>query len=183
MFVFGHLGITLGLFTLLEQKLPALKGRIDYAAILIGSLLPDLIDKPIGRVIFSGTIDNGRIFAHTLLFFFLLCGAAFYLWKSKKDARLLSLSAASFCHLVEDNMWESPVTLFWPLLGWKFPSSPGLYDGILGYFRSVFMYAYTPAMDYAFVSEIVGILILVFLGIRYLRQNDLFYLLSEGLKP
>ena len=183
MFVFGHLGITLGFFTLLEHKLPALKGRIDYVAILIGSLLPDLIDKPIGRVIFSGTIDNGRIFAHTLLFFILLCGTAFYVWKKRNDLRLLFLSAASFCHLVEDNMWEAPTTLFWPLLGWKFPSNPGLYGGILGYFKSVFMYAYTPALDYAFVSEIVGIMILVFLGIRYLRQNNLLCFLSEGLKP
>ncbi len=26
-------------------------------------------------------------------------------------------------HLVLDSMWETPQTLFWPLLGWRFPAS------------------------------------------------------------
>ncbi|WP_370572427.1 metal-dependent hydrolase [Methanomethylovorans sp.] len=183
MFVFGHLGITLGLFTLLEHKLPALKGRVDYAAVLVGSMLPDLIDKPIGRIIFSGTIDNGRIVAHTLLFFMILCAGAFYMWKRKNDPRFLFLSAASFCHLMEDNMWDTPATLFWPLMGWQFPSSPGPYDGIFGYFQSIFIYAYTPALDYVFISEVTGFVILVFLGVRYLRQKNILYAISRALKP
>jgi len=183
MFVFGHLGITLGLFKLLEHKLPVLKGRIDYAAVLLGSMLPDLIDKPIGRVIFSGTIDNGRIFAHTLLFFIVLCAVSFYLWKRKDDIRPMFLSAASFCHLIQDNMWEVPATLFWPLMGWQFPSNPGPYDGILDYFQTLCTYAYTPALDYVFISEATGFIILLFLSVRYLRQKYLSYIISGAVKP
>lgn len=183
MFVFGHLGITLGLFVLLEHKFPSLKGRVDYMAVLFGSMFPDIIDKPIGRVLFSGTIDNGRILAHTLLFFIILSAISWYIWKKKNESGFLFLSAASFCHLVEDNMWEAPATLFWPLLGWRFPSNPGPYDGVVDYFRTLFTYAYTPALDYVFISEVTGFMILVFLSIRYLRQNNLFTIISGALKP
>lgn len=183
MFIFGHLGITLGLFMLLEHRLPALKGRIDYTAVLFGSMLPDLIDKPIGRVIFSGTIDNGRIFAHTLLFFIVLSSAAFYIWKKKNDMRAISLCAASFCHLVEDSMWEAPATLFWPLMGWQFPSNPGPYNGILDYFQTLMTYAYTPALDYVFMSEVVGFMVLLFMGTRYLLQKYLSDANAGALEP
>ncbi len=183
MFVFGHLGITLGIFKLLERKIPVFKGRIDYAAVLLGSMLPDLIDKPIGRVIFSGTIDNGRIFAHTLLFFLVLCSFSFYLWKRKNDIRYMFLSAASLCHLIEDSMWKVPATLFWPFMGWQFPSNPGTYGGIFDYFQTLFTYAYTPALDYVFVSEVTGFIVLLFLSVRYLRQKYLLSVISGAVKP
>jgi membrane-bound metal-dependent hydrolase YbcI (DUF457 family) len=183
MFIFGHLGITLGLFKLLEHKIPVLKGRISYVAVILGSMLPDLIDKPIGRVIFSETIDNGRIFAHTLLFFVFLCSVSFYLWKRKNDIRFMFLSAASFCHLIADNMWETPATLFWPLMGWQFPSNPGTYGDVLNYFQILFTYAYTPALDYVFISEVTGFIVLLFLSVRYLRQKYLLYVISGAVKP
>jgi membrane-bound metal-dependent hydrolase YbcI (DUF457 family) len=176
MFFFGHLGITLGLFKFIEHKLPFLKGRIDYTTVIIGSMLPDLIDKPIGRIIFSETIDNGRIFAHTILFFIILSSVAFYIWKRKKDSRFLFLSSASLCHLIEDKMWEVPETLFWPIMGWNFPSNTGTYSNIFDYFLTLFIYAYTPTLDYVFLSEIIGLTIIVVLVFNYLKQKDSVYI-------
>jgi len=46
-----------------------------YSFILIGALLPDLIDKPIGKIMLAESLSNGRLFAHSFLFiFFLLFG-------------------------------------------------------------------------------------------------------------
>jgi len=45
---------------------------IDTRVLLIGSLLPDIIDKPIGNYLFRDTVSNGRIVCHTLLFFILV---------------------------------------------------------------------------------------------------------------
>src|SRR5437667_342927 len=45
MFILAHLGIGLGLTWLLAWKSPA---RFDYRLVLFGSILPDLIDKPLG---------------------------------------------------------------------------------------------------------------------------------------
>jgi hypothetical protein len=72
MFVFGHLGITLGIaFILFQFVLPRIGIRpkkINYLFIAIGAILPDLIDKPIGRILLGESVANGRLFGHTLLF-------------------------------------------------------------------------------------------------------------------
>ena len=56
--------------------------HIDIRVLLIGSLLPDIIDKPVGLLFFSETLSNGRIFCHTLLFFILMTIAGLYLYRS-----------------------------------------------------------------------------------------------------
>ncbi len=50
-------------------------------------MLPDIIDKPLGDLIY-GTPSMGRIYAHTMLFLIILAAAAFY----TKDIRLDSLA-------------------------------------------------------------------------------------------
>lgn len=73
MLLFVHLGITLGSFEagvsvyrwLTKKPLNLIP---YYPAILVGSVLPDIIDKPLGGIILKDTIGNGRIYAHTLLF-------------------------------------------------------------------------------------------------------------------
>jgi hypothetical protein len=72
MFLFGHIGVTLGIFFGLSIPAPRLKIIINPLYLAIGVLLPDFIDKPIGRVIFAHTIAKGRIIGHTLLFSFLI---------------------------------------------------------------------------------------------------------------
>jgi hypothetical protein len=49
MLLFGHLGITLGIVFGLGIFIPRLRTIIDPKYLIIGALLPDLIDKPIGR--------------------------------------------------------------------------------------------------------------------------------------
>jgi len=72
MLLFGHIGVTLGVFFVLGIFIPRLKSIIDPKYLVIGALLPDLVDKPLGRVIFSSTLANGRIIGHTLLFSLIL---------------------------------------------------------------------------------------------------------------
>ncbi len=72
MLLFGHLGITLGVYLGLGTFISRLRVIIDPRYLAIGALLPDLIDKPIGRVIFASTLANGRIIGHTLLFTLLI---------------------------------------------------------------------------------------------------------------
>jgi len=54
------------------SRLTLLGSHIDIRLLLIGSLLPDIIDKPTGQVLFRETFSNGRIFCHTLLFIILV---------------------------------------------------------------------------------------------------------------
>jgi len=52
--------------------LASLVKQIDIRVLIIGSLLPDVIDKPVGIYLFRSTFSNGRIFCHTLLFLILI---------------------------------------------------------------------------------------------------------------
>jgi inner membrane protein len=94
--------------------------RVDIRLLLIGSLLPDIIDKPLGQWLLRDAISNGRIFCHTLLFLIVLTLSGLYCYLSRRRTGLLALSFGTFAHLVFDQMWLSPRTLFWPLYGVTF---------------------------------------------------------------
>jgi hypothetical protein len=124
MLLFGHIGVTLGVFTGLAFFIPQLRIIVDPTYLVIESLLPDIIDKPLGRVIFPSVIASGRIIAHTLLFSLTLLLAGLYLYDKIGDNKVLTLASGSIFHLMEDKMWTSLRILFWPLLGWHFRKNP-----------------------------------------------------------
>ncbi len=98
----------------------SLADRIDIRLLLIGSLLPDIIDKPIGRFLFRETYNNGSIFCHTLLFLIVITAGGLYLYRYRNKTWLLALSFGTFIHLILDGMWLAPQTLLWPLYGFSF---------------------------------------------------------------
>ena len=112
MLLFAHLGLTLAGARLMRGAY--------LGFVLLGSMLPDIIDKPLGEVLF-GTPAMGRTIAHTLLFLLLLGAVALYL----QDLRLAWLAGGVLAHFLLDFMWNTPVTLLWPLLG-GFPRAADL---------------------------------------------------------
>ncbi len=54
---------------------------------LIGSMLPDIIDKPLGGLICKETLGNGRTYAHTLLFLLLPFGLSMFLTSGRPIAK------------------------------------------------------------------------------------------------
>lgn len=169
MFLFGHLGITLGIAFLLVHLLRIESNRGLYSFILIGALLPDLIDKPIGEIMLATSLSNGRLFAHTFLFIFLLLLVGAYIQKRSEENGGFVLCFASFIHLCEDQMWLMPATLFYPFFGFDFPQ--GIIEGHwLEYFLGAFIrtYSLSSGPSYAFVSEWIGISILVILMFHWI---------------
>jgi hypothetical protein len=158
MLFFGHVGITLGVATLitgltrrrsptLEHKVskdidnttepvPRLTGRLnqntkirlptlylvevsgklrDIRWLIIGLLLPDIIDKPAGLLFFKSTFYNGRIFSH-LLFLFIILLAGLYLYQNRKQIWLIVLATGTSL----TSFWMrcgDPPTLLWPIYG------------------------------------------------------------------
>ena len=78
---------------------------------------------------------------------------ALYLYRRGKSLWVLPLGLGVLTHLVFDQMWTDPQTLFWPLLGFKFPYNPesDWLGSIFEAYRSV-------PSDY--IPEIIGALIL-----------------------
>lgn len=135
--MFGHLGIGSKMVYPWRQQIPR-------AALLLGTVLPDLIDKPLyyGWVLFAGRasaqqslISGSRTFGHTLLL--LVVVALFALIKRSRVAAALAIGIAThdLIDLVGDQIqlvmgWTQPVqgpeginAFLWPLLGWHFPLS------------------------------------------------------------
>ena len=95
---------------------------VDYRLVALGGLLPDLVDKPLGGIVFRGFFDgNGHLIGHTLLFALLILLPGLYLWQRARDPRLAAVGVADLSHLLVDPVNHSPGTFFWPLLGTDFP--------------------------------------------------------------
>ncbi|AKB38708.1 hypothetical protein MSSAC_4118 [Methanosarcina siciliae C2J] len=170
MFIFGHIGITLGIFYSLNRLLPKKNIPVDFKWIAFGALLPDFIDKPLGRIILAETIGSGRIFAHTLLFATLLGLLAAYAFYQKGWNVPLIVAGASFCHILEDQIWNSPEVLFWPLLGWGFPKDT-LSRGFIEYFTRILNNSYNPESTGVFIPEMIGLSIILLFTASHIRSN------------
>jgi hypothetical protein len=121
MFIFAHIALT---FLAIYAIASLAHVKVDYRFLLIGSILPDLVDKPIGRLFFAGYFESGRIFGHTLLFAIALALLAVYLNRKYHIAGVIFLSVGCLMHVVEDAGIFNLRTLLWPLFGLSFSKSP-----------------------------------------------------------
>jgi inner membrane protein len=110
LFIFGHAGLTIAAARALDRDVD-----LRWAAVL--ALGPDLLDKPLSRLIPELVNHNTRSFGHTLLFSVLILTAAL-IWKRRFKPALV-LWACYAGHFVLDGMWRNtnPAILFWPALG------------------------------------------------------------------
>lgn len=169
MLLFGHIGITLGVFFGASFFVPRLKTMIDPRYLVIGALLPDLVDKPLGMIVFASTISNGRMISHTLISSLTLFLIGLYLYNKKSDIRVITLALGSFFHIMEDQMWITPQVLFWPLLIWRFPKDPTANGSQLLF--TLFKESITPEFSYDFIPEIIGVVVIVILALNWLKER------------
>jgi len=149
--------------------------RWDIRILLIGSLLPDIIDKPLGQVAFRESISTGRIFFHTLLFTIVMALGGLFLRYRTGKTWLLVLSAGAFTHIMLDEMWrqEALPTLLWPLYGLEFPRAE-LTDWLGNIWHALL---HNPEV---YIPEIVGgVVIILFLWVL-LRNGTLINFIRRG---
>ena len=102
--VFWPAGVALGLVWLVFRD-PA----FDYRMVVVGALLPDVIDAPFG----------GARLAHTLLAAVVALTVVMLATRGRRHVRrsLLALPIGMFAHLVADGMWARTETFWWPFFG------------------------------------------------------------------
>jgi membrane-bound metal-dependent hydrolase YbcI (DUF457 family) len=116
MYILFHLfiGLLIGIVVARE-----LKSNWAIPACAIASILPDLIDKPLGY--YSIEYNSGRTISHTLLFFGIFVLIVFMLFLIQADYPVIFLAEAiALCviiHQLLDSMWEDPVTWYYPHYG------------------------------------------------------------------
>lgn len=200
MLFFGHVGLTLGAAAAVDylysrRKQPGgsvqtevqenvqagvrtprfsiMSKYVDLRILLVGSLLPDIIDKPLGIYILSNVLGNGRIFSHTLLFL-LLVGVigSLVFWRWRRTWGLV-LAFGTLMHLLFDSMWNNPPTLFWPFFGETFQKqNPATWiEGMLNGLRT------KPSF---YVPEIIGGTVVLIFLITVLERKSLKALIKKG---
>ncbi|MFC2040203.1 metal-dependent hydrolase [Chloroflexota bacterium] len=187
MFVLAHVGITLGTATIVvgtlrgshPVKIGALSwftglGKyIDIRLLMVGSLLPDIIDKPLGHYFLRDIFSNGRILSHTLLFLVLIATLSFYLYKRHSQLWPLTLSFGSMMHLILDQMWLNPKTLFWPFLGIPF-ARYDINDWLMGILKAVIS---EPVL---YVPEIIGAVIIILFCSELIHRRGFLAFITTG---
>jgi hypothetical protein len=153
--------------------LAPLGNRIDIRLLLIGSLLPDIIDKPIGLLLFRETLSNGRIFCHTLLFLILITIAGLYLYRSRGRTYLLAVSFGILTHLILDQMWRVPRTLFWPVYGLTLDRMD-----VSDWMANILNALLTDPATY--LPELLGVVILIWFAVTLLLRRKALSFLKSG---
>lgn len=100
---------------------------LDYRWVILGLLAPDLIDKPVGRILLHRRFQSGRLIGHSLLL------ALGMVWVSvTRPAKnlfnpsckmVIEAVAGLLVHLGMDWIWADSAVALWPATG-KFPVRP-----------------------------------------------------------
>ncbi len=151
----------------------SLTNRVDIRFLLLGSMLPDIIDKPVGTYLFRETFSSGRIFSHTLLFLILVTVAGLLIRKYSGKTWGLTLSFGVLLHLILDQMWNTPKTLFWPIFGIAFERMDPTYW--LGNILQALL-----REPEVYVPEIIGFVILVWFVWELLQHRAILRFLRRG---
>jgi inner membrane protein len=122
----------------------ALDRRVDLRWVIFFTLLADIVDKPLGLVVFRETINNGRVWFHSLAVNLLL---TLLLVLGRKPG---VYSLALWLHQLCDRMWMRPWVALWPFTG-------------------AFSYRYLPIDEWVYgvlnpynvVSEVIGLVVLL----------------------
>src|SRR5215218_6160118 len=88
----------------------------DHRLVMVGALLPDVVDAPTG----------GRWIGHTLLASVVTLFGVMLLTRGRRNLRrhLIALPIGMLLHLVLDGMWTDRETFWWPLFGASLPDRP-----------------------------------------------------------
>ena len=158
MLVFGHVASA-------TITCHAFDREADLRWVVFLTLLADIVDKPLGLVVFAETINNGRVWFHSLLVNLLL-SIVILLWR-----RSVILVLALWLHQLCDRMWTRPWVALWPMtgaFGYRDLPLSNWVDSVFG--------------PYNVVSDGIGLVVLLVFAWRYqlLDRERLAALLRSG---
>lgn len=126
--IFWHAGATIAIarYTFRDD-------RMDLRMLLLGALLPDLVDTPIGLVFYE-QLGSVRLVTHGLILAAVVMVAVVLSTRRGRPRKTwMPLAIGLLFHLLFDAIWLDPETLWWPLLGWGFsPAGPETVSSYVG---------------------------------------------------
>lgn len=150
-----HLGATLFLFRWIFRD-----PKVDIRYLLLGAVLPDLIDLPLGTIILD-RYSTGELWSHSLLVPALYMGTVLLVTRrGRKRRAFMAVGVGWLLHLLLDGMWVDQRVFFWPFFGVELPSGDAPYWPM----------AWSRALSdpWRWVLELVG---LTYLGVLWARHG------------
>ena len=137
--------------------------RIDFRFVLLGAVIPDLLDGFLGLFLFDG--PAGRWIAHSLLTVIVVAVAIILGLKGERRLAVFGIAVGWLLHLVADGMWEAPKTFLWPAFGTEFattPAEPYSWDLLIHPFEHLGTWG----------GELVGLAILAWFYVAFEMKRD-----------
>lgn len=117
-----HIGATLFLFRWIFRD-----PKVDVRFLTLGALLPDLIDLPLGTLVFADSLSTGEAWAHSLVAPSVVTVLILVSTRRGRRRRAwMALAVGMFFHLLLDGMWVKTEVFLWPFFG-GIPSGPSPY--------------------------------------------------------
>ena len=163
MFIFAHVfaGALLGLILWHLTN-----NRRAILICITGSILPDLVDKPLG-FLFPEVLGGGRTIFHSLAVVFIILIVTLMFFQSNNRLPGAGVAGAVLLHQVFDEMWTLPANWFYPLLG------PFQGTMIPDYIGTYFWFEITNPSEWLFM---IGSVIILINSNRYTGQNPFSFL-------
>lgn len=143
MLVFGHVATATALCHGLDRK-------ADLRWVVFFTLVADIVDKPLGLIVFRETINNGRVWFHSLAVNLLV--SLLLVLLRKPGVYVLALWLHQFCDL----MWTRPWVALWPLTGAFAYRDLDLDDWVYNLFG-----------PYNVTSDVIGLIVLAVFARHY----------------
>lgn len=116
--LFWHLGGTLWLFRWIFRD-----PKVDVRFLLLGAILPDLVDLPVGTLILADRYSTGELWFHSLLAPTLYMGMVLLATRRGRRRRAwMAVGVGWLLHLLLDGMWVHQEVFLWPFFGWEIPA-------------------------------------------------------------
>jgi inner membrane protein len=117
--LFWHLGASLWLFRWIFRD-----PKVDVRFLLLGAILPDLIDLPIGTLFLADRYSTGELWFHSLVLPSIYMALVLVLTRRGQRRRAwMALGIGWLLHLVLDATWVNQEVFLWPLFGLEIPAS------------------------------------------------------------
>lgn len=92
--------------------------KVDIRFLLLGIILPDLVDLPLGTVALADRYSTGELWAHSLtLPTIYMVGVLLITGRGRRRRAYMALGVGWLFHLLLDGIWVDPEVLFWPFFG------------------------------------------------------------------
>lgn len=203
MFIFEHLGVTVGAVWVIQQaasyaKRSVLHRKPSYAGINNSSPSPSkaspnqpsrvkwldyrflalgsILPDMIDKTFGVVFLGNGRGFSHSLVLTLVLLAIGVLLYKMRKSPILVSISLAWFIHLWCDAMWLNQSSFLWPMLGWNLPTSN---TNLAVWVKDIFFSLITKPYEY--IPEIFCGVLCCFIVVNMLLHGKITGAIKHGM--